>query len=71
MPKKGIHPKWISNTRISCDDKLICLINSTKPNLNIDIWLGNHPFYTNSQKIIDTEGRVEKFLKKYQLDFNN
>jgi len=31
----------------------------------VDIWSGNHPFYTGSQKIIDAEGRVEKFEKKY------
>ena len=33
----------------------------------VDIWAGNHPFYTGSQKIIDTEGRVEKFQRKYNL----
>jgi large subunit ribosomal protein L31 len=33
----------------------------------VDIWSGNHPFYTGSQKIIDTEGRVEKFQRKYKL----
>jgi large subunit ribosomal protein L31 len=33
--------------------------------LTVDIWSGNHPFYTGSQKIIDTEGRVEKFEIKY------
>jgi large subunit ribosomal protein L31 len=38
--------------------------------LQVDIWLANHPFYTNSQVMIDSEGRVEKFMKKYQLDTN-
>lgn len=43
-------------------------IGSTKPELNVDIWSGNHPFFTGSQKIIDTEGRVERFRRKYNMD---
>jgi large subunit ribosomal protein L31 len=31
------------------------------------VWSGNHPFYTGTQKIIDTEGRVDRFLKKYGM----
>ena len=32
------------------------------------MWLGNHPFYTDSQVLVDSEGRVDKFMKKYGLD---
>lgn len=42
-------------------------IGSTKPELHVDVWSGNHPFYTGTQKIIDTEGRVERFLRKYGM----
>ncbi len=42
-------------------------VGSTKPELNVDIWSGNHPFYTGTQKIIDTEGRVERFMRKYGM----
>lgn len=68
MPKSDIHPKWSQKTPVFCDGKLICLIGSTKPELQVDIWLANHPFYTKSQVLIDSEGRVEKFMKKYKLD---
>nr|QYB19226.1 ribosomal protein L31 [Climaconeis cf. scalaris]QYB19350.1 ribosomal protein L31 [Climaconeis cf. scalaris] len=68
MPKSNIHPNWFKNTTVLCDGKPLCLINSTKPELQIDIWLANHSFYTNSQIIVDSEGRVEKFMKKYKLD---
>jgi len=47
------------------------LIGSTKPELQIDIWLANHPFYTKSQVMIDSEGRVERFMKKYGLNSMN
>ena len=71
MPKSKLHPEWFNNAPIICDGKTLCLIGSTKPKLQIDLWLGNHPFYTDSQIVIDSEGRVEKFMKKYQLDSNN
>jgi len=71
MPKSKIHPKWFEKTSIICDGKSLCIIGSTKPELQIDIWLANHPFYTDSQVVIDSEGRVEKFMKKYQLNSNS
>lgn len=71
MAKKNIHPQWFSNTKVYCDGQLVMIVGSTKPELNVDIWSGNHPFYTGSQRIIDTEGRVERFLKKYDLQETN
>jgi len=71
MPKTDIHPDWYPNAKVYCDGKLIMAVGSTKPKLHVDIWSGNHPFFTGSQKIIDTEGRVEKFMKKYNLDKTN
>ena len=68
MPKSEIHPKWFESTSVMCDGKPLCLIGSTKNELQVDIWLANHPFYTDSQVLIGSEGRVEKFMKKYQLD---
>lgn len=70
MPKSYIHPEWFVDTPVFCDGKPLCLIGSTKRKLQIDIWLANHPFYTNSSILIDSEGRVEKFMKKYQLEEN-
>nr|YP_010032351.1 ribosomal protein L31 [Schizocladia ischiensis]QOW07558.1 ribosomal protein L31 [Schizocladia ischiensis] len=68
MPKKNIHPKWFPNTKVFCDGQLIMTVGSTRPELHIDIWSGNHPFYTGSQRIIDTEGRVQRFFRKYNLN---
>lgn len=71
MPKSQIHPTWFENTPVLVDGKPLCFIGSTKRELQVDIWLANHPFYTNSQVIVDSEGRVEKFMKKYRLDSAN
>lgn len=70
MVKKYIHPKWFTKSKVYCDGKHILTIGSTKEKLNVDIWSGNHPFFTGSQKIIDTEGRVERFMKKYNINDN-
>ena len=67
MAKKNIHPKWYPESKVYCDGQLIMTVGSTKPELNVDIWSGNHPFYTGAQRILDTEGRVERFMKKYGI----
>ena len=67
MPKSEIHPNWFPNAPVLCEGKTLCSIGSTKPQLQLDVWLGNHPFYTNSQTLVDSEGRVERFMKKYGL----
>ena len=67
MSKPEIHPMWFPNAPVICEGKTLCSIGSTKPKLQVDVWLGNHPFYTDSQTMIDSEGRVERFMKKYGL----
>jgi large subunit ribosomal protein L31 len=69
MIKKLLHPIWY-NTKVYCDGQLILEVGTTKKELFVDIWSGNHPFYTGSQKIIDSEGCVEKFNKKYGIQSN-
>ena len=65
MAKTEIQPEWYPNAKVYCDGQLIMTTSSTKQNLYVDVWSGNHPFYTGSIKILDTEGRVERFMKKY------
>lgn len=65
MSKKNLHPVWYK-TQVYCDGKRIFEVGGTKKELFVDIWSGNHPFYTGSKKIIDTEGRVQKYEKKYK-----
>ena len=55
MPKSEIHPTWFPDSEVKCEGKTLCVIGSTKPQLQLDVWLGNHPFYTDSQTLIDSE----------------
>nr|YP_009257596.1 50S ribosomal protein L31 [Coeloseira compressa]ANH09679.1 50S ribosomal protein L31 [Coeloseira compressa] len=70
MTKKNIHPAWYPQAKVYCDGQEIMKISSTKKELHVDIWSGNHPFFTGSQRIIDTEGRVERFIRKYKVNSN-
>lgn len=67
MPKKDIHPTWYPESKVYCDGQLIMTVGSTLPELTVDIWSGNHPFYTGTQRLLDTEGRVERFMRKYGM----
>lgn len=62
--KEGIHPKY-QEAKVVCACGESFITKSTKPNIRLDICSKCHPFFTGKQKIVDTEGRVEKFKKKY------
>ena len=65
--RKNIHPIWYKETKVFCDGKQVMTVSSTQEEIAVDIWSGNHPFYTGSQKILDTEGRVDRFKKRYKV----
>lgn len=67
MPKADIHPEWYPDAKVYCNGEEVMTVGSTKPEIQVDVWSGNHPFFTGTQKIIDTEGRVERFLRKYGM----
>ena len=63
--KSGIHPEY-KTARVVCQCGNTFETRSTRDNIRIEICSACHPFFTGKQKIVDTEGRVEKFLQKYQ-----
>lgn len=71
MARDGIHPEWYPEAKIYCNGELVATMGSTQPEIHVDVWSGNHPFFTGTQKIIDTEGRVERFLRKYGMMDNS
>jgi large subunit ribosomal protein L31 len=66
MPKSDIHPTWYPEAKVICDGQVVMTVGCTQPEINVEVWSGNHPFYTGTQKIIDTEGRVDRFKRKYE-----
>lgn len=62
--KDKIHPEY-KEAKVICACGESFTTRSTKPLIKVDICSKCHPFYTGKQKIVDTEGRVEKFMKRY------
>jgi len=62
--KEGIHPNY-KKTTISCVCGNVIETGSVKDNVRVEICNNCHPFYTGTQKILDSEGRVERFNKRY------
>tara|TARA_Y100001968_G_scaffold216436_1_gene199168 strand:+ start:5490 stop:5780 length:291 start_codon:yes stop_codon:yes gene_type:complete len=67
MPKSEIHPKWYPEAKVICNGEVVMTTGSTQEELHVDVWSGNHPFFTGNQKILDTEGRVDRFMRKYGM----
>lgn len=67
--KDKIHPKYVSCT-VTCGCGNSFETRSTREKINVEICSDCHPFYTGKQKYVDTAGRVEKFLRKYNLKRN-
>ncbi len=63
--KKKLHPKYEEST-IMCACGNVIHTRSTKPNIHVEICSKCHPFFTGKQKFVDSEGRVEKFIRKYK-----
>lgn len=76
--KKGIHPVYrdVVFKDVSADFEVLTksTVKTTEtttfngqqyPLFKVDISSASHPFYTGTQKVLDTEGRVDRFKKKY------
>ncbi|NLY03964.1 MAG: 50S ribosomal protein L31 [Campylobacter sp.] len=64
--KKDIHPEYLECT-VSCACGNTFETKSNQSTLKVDICSECHPFFTGSEKIVDSAGRVEKFKKKYGM----
>jgi large subunit ribosomal protein L31 len=63
--KQDIHPEY-KESAVHCACGESFQTRSTRPAIRLDICSKCHPFFTGTQKLIDTEGRVDKFRKKYK-----
>jgi large subunit ribosomal protein L31 len=61
--KKDIHPEYF-DTKIICGCGSVTEAKATVKEMKVDICSACHPFYTGTQKLVDTAGRVEKFRNR-------
>jgi large subunit ribosomal protein L31 len=62
--KENAHPKYYK-TKATCACGASFDVGSTKENIRVDICSACHPLFTGKEKMLDTEGRVDRFKKKF------
>jgi len=65
--KKGIHPKYYDQAKVTCTCGNTFTTGSTLPEIEVEICSQCHPFFTGETKYLDTEGRIEKFERKRKM----
>lgn len=63
--KSGIHPKY-EETTVTCACGNTFTTRSTRNNLRVDVCSNCHPFYSGEQRIMDTAGQVDRFMRRLQ-----
>jgi large subunit ribosomal protein L31 len=62
--REGIHPDYpAAKVNCACGNEFVT--KSTRGDFQVDICSNCHPFYTGTQKLMDTTGRVDRFRKRY------
>jgi len=69
--KKGIHPKYYDKVVVKCACGNQFETGSTAKEIHVEVCSKCHPFFTGKQKFVDTAGRVESFMKKYEKYYEN
>ena len=65
--KADIHPPYVEAV-VVCACGSTFQTHSTKARLHVEVCSRCHPFFTGEQRIVDTAGRVERFLRRYGLE---
>ena len=65
--KAKIHPEYHTEAQVVCSCGNTFTTGATKPVLRVEVCSACHPFFTGEQRIVDTEGRVERMKRRYGL----
>ena len=64
--KQGIHPEYVPTTvTCTCGNSFETRSTITSGVMRVDVCSACHPFYTGKMKLVDTAGRVDKFMSRY------
>ena len=64
--REGIHPKYYPEAQVVCACGNTWTTGSTKESIRTDVCSKCHPFYTGEQRIVDTAGQVDRFIRRLQ-----
>jgi large subunit ribosomal protein L31 len=62
-----IHPTLHDEATITCACGAVYSVRTTRPEAKVAICASCHPFFTGKKKFVDTEGRVDRFRRRYQM----
>jgi len=65
--KPEIHPAYYRDAKVVCSCGNSWTTGSTKKEFRVELCSKCHPFFTGEQRIVDTEGRVERMIRRYNL----
>ena len=65
--KQDIHPQYFENATVTCSCGNIFVVGATKEKLRVEICSKCHPFFTGQQRVVDTEGRIERLKRRFNL----
>jgi large subunit ribosomal protein L31 len=66
--KKDIHPEYYADATVTCSCGNISVTGATKPTMRVEICSNCHPFFTGQQRVVDTEGRIERLKRRFKLE---
>ncbi len=64
--KSGIHPEWYPEAQVICSCGATYTVGATQPVIRTDICSACHPFFTGEQRIVDSEGQVDRFMRRLE-----
>jgi large subunit ribosomal protein L31 len=64
--REKIHPKWFPQTQVTCACGQSWTVGATVAEIRTDVCSQCHPFYTGEQRIVDTAGQVERFMRRLE-----
>ncbi len=65
--KTQIHPEYFQEAQVVCSCGNTFTTGATKAQLRVEVCSACHPYFTGEQRIVDTEGRVDRMKKRYGL----
>ncbi len=63
-----IHPQYFAEAQVACACGNTWTTGATKEKIRVEICSACHPFFTGEQRIVDTEGRVERLRRRFNLE---
>jgi large subunit ribosomal protein L31 len=64
--REAIHPDWYPEAKVTCACGNTFTTGATQPEIRTDVCSACHPFFTGEQRIVDTAGQVERFMRRLE-----